>query len=204
MRSPSEGSLSHLMWAAIHERGKKNSKEPFTVVTLKTYNKIESLSKELFHILDANGSYVVETLDGSINRGNYKYESEIDGEVYEGKLDIYSHAICHSLAQLIFACRGLQTRYKESFVLPKGRPPNSEYKQFISRNIELYESLSKKLFTLFRHKSHDGSYAPVTEGHGFAWAATQLLNQRLDSKPYTDKNIYNACEESLSIHRRTQ
>lgn len=179
----------------------------FVPDTLSKYKKIAQLSEELFGILENNSDYVVEVLDSLGGRGNYHYSSKLDGEVFEGKYDFSSDGMCHLLAQLICASTEQRHIVLSQNKPSRGRPNFNAFKNFVKANIQFYEELSKLPFTLLRHKSTNGEYSPITEGHRFIAKLTECVNSDIRSYPdephitckhYTDKNIYNACEAALA------
>lgn len=87
-----------------------------------------------------------------------------------------------------------------SHKMNKGRPSLETLYKYVYELAVLYKDLSKENFSIFRHKGEKGEYEPVTDGHKFIYIAIQLLNNgALDegyNETYTDKNIYNACENA--------
>lgn len=88
----------------------------------------------------------------------------------------------------------------------RGRPSIGEFKKFVYFLAELYEDISGKKFTIQRNREetgkNEGKYLPVTPGHKFVWEVVTWMHDSLVDRGieysfrYTDKNIYNACENA--------
>ncbi|HOO49700.1 MAG TPA: hypothetical protein PLK94_00275 [Alphaproteobacteria bacterium] len=87
-----------------------------------------------------------------------------------------------------------------------GRPSLKEFYNFVYQLARRYEEISEQKFTVLRHRESDGKnageYVPITPGHEFIYEAVRWICEEFkdtDGLPdlrYTDKNIYNACEQA--------
>lgn len=100
-----------------------------------------------------------------------------------------------------------QTLYSVSKdrVRRSGRPSLLKFYDFVYQLLVLYESLSGKEFTIYRHaetqQTKGKTYLPITRGHKFVCVIVEWMHQNSEISQsyglrYTDKNIYNACEKA--------
>ena len=91
----------------------------------------------------------------------------------------------------------------------RGRPALTELNKYIGEIVALYERVSKKPFTVMKHKDttkKGGSYNPITTGHEFVTAAVEFVNEMAKAEGatsfFTDRNIYNVCEKVRSTLKK--
>lgn len=81
-----------------------------------------------------------------------------------------------------------------------GKPSLRALYAYVYELAYLYESISGKKLSVLRYKDDQGEYIAVSPGHEFVNKAIQFMNEEAKSNNfaslYTDKNIYNACEEA--------
>lgn len=87
-----------------------------------------------------------------------------------------------------------------------GRPSLKEFYNFVYQLARTYEEISGQKFTVLRHREstgkNAGEYVPITPGHEFIYEAVRWTHEEFKDTDkgsdlrYTDKNIYNACEQA--------
>lgn len=144
-----------------------------------------------------------EALDNPLIRSffeNHSEEDHYDDAVYPYRGGYRSSV--RALGQLQLMCIAVQDRYRQ----PRGRPSHDDLVGYVVEIAKVYEHLSKKKFTVFRHldRSQGGRAIPHTSGHKFvqkilAWTEKQDFGATSKTTVFTTKNIYNACEAAQKI-----